>query len=561
MSGINTKLFIENFLKIKSKTGEIIPLKLNKPQLKLYNALGKQYEDGKPLRAIILKARQMGFSTLTEAMIFKRTAMAKNIKSGIIAHISDASENLFKMSKLFYDMLPDRFYFTDGANALKPAVRASNAYELVFDTKNGKGLKSGIRCMTAGGEGIGRSDTFQNLHVSEYAWWPGDKASILLGAVQAVPNVPNSMIIIESTANGYDDFKNRWDMAVEGKSDYVPVFCAWWEMDEYRLPYSGFILSDEEKRIKELYSLDNDQLTWRRWCIANNCGGDLEKFKQEYPACPEEAFLASGSCVFDQEKVLERIQRSPEPVAIGRFDFKYDELHITDIRWADDKNGFIKIYKKPVKGVPYVIGGDTAGEGSDNFVGQVLDNTTGEQVAVLKHQFDPHIYTRLMFCLGKYYNDALIGIEANFTTYPIEELQRLRYPRQYVRESTDTYTHAPKRSFGFQTTSKSRPAAVDELIKIVAEETDTINDKETLREMLTFVKNERGRAEAIKGEHDDMVMALAIAHYISDQQKKKAESTTERRKTKWHQSQKEDYRNARKKEDRDRMRDLWGEPC
>jgi hypothetical protein len=98
LAEINTKLFIEEYLKIKDKSSKIIPLKLNRPQMKLYNALGDQYKQGKPLRAIILKARQMGFSTVVESIIFKRTAMAKNVNSGIVAHIDTASTNLFKCS-------------------------------------------------------------------------------------------------------------------------------------------------------------------------------------------------------------------------------------------------------------------------------------------------------------------------------------------------------------------------------------------------------------------------------------------------------------------------------
>ena len=105
---INTKKYIEEFLKIKTKDSEIIPFKLNKPQLKLYDLLKRQSEAGKPQRVIILKARQMGFSTLTEAILFKRTATKANVNSGIIAHKDDATTNLFNMSKLFLEELPEQ---------------------------------------------------------------------------------------------------------------------------------------------------------------------------------------------------------------------------------------------------------------------------------------------------------------------------------------------------------------------------------------------------------------------------------------------------------------------
>ena len=344
---INTKKYIEKYLKIQDKNAKIIDLKINKPQMKLYNALAEQYRQGKPQRAIVLKARQLGFSTLTEAMIFKKTVTAFNIKSGIITHEASATDNLFNMSKRYLDNLPDE---------LKPQIKKSNAKELVFDNDNGTGLKGIIKCMTAGNTTVGRSDTFQNLHVSEYAFWGGKKKETLIGLLQTVPDTLNTMVVIESTANGYDDFKDMWDEAVAGESEFVPVFCAWWELDQYRKQYDGFELTEEEIKLKELYKLDNEQLAWRRWCIHNNCRGDVNLFKQEYPSCPEEAFLSSGNCVFDKEKIIERLQKVQEPIKRGSFLYDYDGLKLSNIRWQEDKNGIIKIYKDVQARRPYVIG-------------------------------------------------------------------------------------------------------------------------------------------------------------------------------------------------------------
>lgn len=123
-----------------------------------------------------------------------------------------------------------------------------------------------------------------------------------------------------------------------------------------------------------------------------------------------------------------------------------------------------------------------------------------------------------MYCLGKFYNYALIGLETNFSTYPTKELERLGYDYQYVREKEDEYTGKTEERFGFRTTMITRPLILANLQQIVLEEIDKINDIDTLREMLTFVKNERGRPEAMEGEHDDLVMGLAITYYIRDQQ-------------------------------------------
>ena len=513
---INTKKYIEEYVKIRNKKSKIIPLKLNEPQLKYYNVIKDLKKQGKPVRIIILKARQMGFSTETEAIFFKETVTKSNINTAIVAHKEDSTTNLFNMSKLMYDQLPE---------AIKPDKKASNAKELVFDKEDGTGLKSKIKCFTAGGSGIGRSDTLNNLHLSELAFWSGDKKETLTGLLQAVPNDPDTMIVIESTANGYEYFKELWDDAVAGKNDFVPLFIGWNELQEYKMTYTGFELTKEEKELQKRYGLTLEQLTWRRWCIANNCGNDVEQFKQEYPINPEEAFISTGKCYFDKENIVKRIQevRDVKPEKQGYFDFNYNGIKISNIKWVEDKEGPIKIYEKPKKFYPYVLSGDTAGEGSDYFIGQVLDNTTGRQVAVLRQEYDEVTYTRQMYCLGMYYNKALIGIEANYSTFPIQELERLKYPKQYVRVKEDKYTKKTEKSYGFKTTTVSRPRILGQLQAIVKESIELLVDIDTLKEGLTFIKNEKGRAEAQVGYHDDLIMALAIAYDIRTQQSMKKE--------------------------------------
>ena len=518
---INTKKYIEEFIKIRDKSGKIIDLKLNQGQQKLYNAIKKQHSEGKPIRIIVLKARQIGFSTLTESIIFKNTATKFNVNAGIITHKEEATTNLFNMSKRMYDNLP---------REIKPALKRSNAKELIFDNDSGTGLKSKIKCMTAGSSGVGRSDTFNYLHISELAFWGNNAKETTVGLFQAVPNLPDTMIVIESTANGYEYFKELWDMAVRGESDFIPVFVGWNELEEYKIPYTGFELNEYEKKIQKTYNLSLEQLSWRRWCIKNNCGGDEEQFRQEYPISPHEAFISSGTCIFDKELVINRISELPKPLKIGYFSYTYDDTKpqgkkISNIKWINDKNGYIEIYEVP-NIYKYCIGGDTAGEGSDYFTGHVLNAKTGKQVARLRHQTDEDLFVGQMYCLGYYYGyltrrkilePALIGIESNFSSYPNKELARLGYPNLFIREREDKFTGVKEKSYGFRTTSVTRPVIIAELVKIARETIELINDKLTLEEMLTFVKNERGRAEAQEGSHDDLVMGLAIAYYIRSQ--------------------------------------------
>lgn len=506
---INAKAYIENYIKIRDKKNNIVPLVLNEPQLKYYNVIKEMHQARKPIRIIILKARQMGFSTETEAIIFKNVVTHHNYNAGIVAHKEDSTANLFNMSKRMLEYLPED---------IKPERKKSNAKELVFNNEQGTGLDSRMKVMTAGGKGIGRSDTFTALHLSELAFWEGDKKITMIGLLQAVPNTPDSMIIIESTANGYEYFKEMWDRAVAGESDFYPLFIGWNELKEYSMPYTGFDLTQEERELKEQYNLTLEQLTWRRWCIKNNCSGDINQFKQEYPICPEEAFLSTGNCYFNKENIINRINTAPEPLVRGKFTCYYDGIRIRNQKFLEQEDGNIKIYEYPQKRVPYVLGGDTAGEGSDYFTAHVINNITGKQVAVLKQQYNEIEYVKQVYCLGMFYNCALVGLENNFSTYPTQKLAELNYPNQFVRKKEDQYNNKYEKSFGFKTTSITRPYILGLLQEIVHDNIDVIQDKETLREMLTFIVNDKGRAEAEEGYHDDLVMALAISYYIRGQQ-------------------------------------------
>ncbi|MCK9570900.1 PBSX family phage terminase large subunit [Candidatus Pacearchaeota archaeon] len=231
-----------------------------------------------------------------------------------------------------------------------------------------------------------------------------------------------------------------------------------------------------------------------------------------------------GKTIFPAQLVSERIEflkNLPVPER-GSFIFGYQEeepeqIDLATIKWVADPDGPIAIYQPPVKGRCYVIGGDTAGDGSDNFTGQVIDMETDQQTAVLKHQYDEDIYARQMYCLAFYYNTALLSIEANFSTYPIKELQRLRYPHQYRREKVDEISLRREYRYGWRTDLKSRPLAIAGLVKVVRENVDSINDIGTLEEMLTFVRDERGKAVAQEGKHDDLILGLAIAHATKHQ--------------------------------------------
>ena len=178
-------------------------------------------------------------------------------------------------------------------------------------------------------------------------------------------------------------------------------------------------------------------------------------------------------------------------------------------------------------------------------------------MAKYRTRTDEDLFAREVWCLGMWYNQALVGIEANFSTHPIKELSRLRYPRQFVRQVEDSLTHVVREALGFKTDRLTRPVIIAELQGIMREHPELIDDEDCLNEMLTFARNSKGRPEAVEGAHDDCVMALAITYYVRQQQRATVE--TRHKRVKWDKDQWEDYRSADATE-RAYLIGKWGNP-
>lgn len=557
----NPRFYIESFLFIRDKSQRLVRLKMKPAQEKLYEIMREEHAAGRPVRIVILKARQLGFSTEIEALFFHDAATRSMVRTLIIAHIEDATANLFKMNKLFYDRLPD---------ALKPMRKNSNAQELVFENptkepeekRRNPGLMSSIRCVTAGGRGIGRSDTLTNVHASEAAFWPNMNET-LDGLLQAVPDDVDTAVVVETTPNGFNSFKTFWDDAVSGKNGFRAVFFPWYMEPGYRKPVPpGTEWTQEEMQLKEAYGLDDEQLAWRRWCIANNLRGDAEKFKQEYPSCPEEAFLMSGRPYFNNANVLLRLRQAPKPVRRGRFVYGEGEnLKPTDWKWQDAEDGEILLWQEPKERYPYVIGGDTAGDGSDRFTGVCIDNTNAEECAELCYDGVSELfYAQQIYCLGMYFSHALVGVEINYSTYPERKLEEWSYPNLYVREKPDDVTRELNvKKFGWRTDPRTRPLILAGLQTVAQQTPELLMGENLLHEMMSFVRDENERPAAAEGEHDDLVMAAAIAYFIRTEQDTLLRKTRERRLLKWTKDQWEDYNNATR-EQREMLLALWGDP-
>lgn len=374
--------------------------------------------------------------------------------------------------------------------------------------------------------------------------------------------------IEEATELTEADF-NQLDIRMRGKSRWYsqiivtfnPISILHWIKKRF------FDVDDPEKasmiRTHESTYLDNPHLPAASRSVLEGFREDDPYYYQVY--CLGE-WGVTGKTVFPAQILAERLRylqknRIRERAELGAFDIVEagGGISFTDSRFVSSDAGFMRIYSRPEKGVPYVIGADTAGDGSDYFVAQVLDNRTGEEVAVFRKQMDEDVFVKQLYCLGLWYNSALIAPETNFSTYPVRELQRLGYPKLFVRDSIDDYGQKTTRTFGFRTDTKSRPVIIAGLVRIVREHPELINDIDTINEMLTFVRDENFKPCAEEGAHDDCVMSLAIAHYLRPYEDcvAKAEDSGER--VEWHPSQWEDYY-AASADEKKMLIELWGRP-
>jgi hypothetical protein len=519
--------YMENFLKIRDKQSRLVPFKPNYAQRMFNDIIEKNTKLGKPHRYIILKARQLGISTFTEAYIYHDTSTRENVNSLIIAHEEKATLNLFNMSRLFYESCP---------LAIRPMKKYSNGKELVFENPTtddeeklrNPGLRSKITIATAGTTDTARSGTYHNVHVSEIAFFPNPQ-NTMTALLQCVPDEPNTFVCMESTANGIGGyFYDMWNAAVRGENDFTPIFFPWFTDPSYSTPFeteeekeefiksvnymhpdaSGKLVHTDEWLLKEQFNLTWEQLNWRRKTIANKCGGDLDMFHQEYPSTPEEAFIASGRPKFNLKSVKEYELRCQPPEVVGDLLRTRETISINE----NDKGPF-KMWLAPQKDTQYVIGADVA-EGlvsGDYSVAIVLDNDLNV-CAKWRGHTDPDLFGKEIVKLAMLYNEAYVAVENNnhgLTTLKSilnEDYYNLFYTKIYDKVN-DTIT----KKLGWSTNARTKPLAIDKLAEYIRERFFGMWDIDIIEELYSYVIDDKGRTNAQEGKYDDCVMALAIA--------------------------------------------------
>jgi len=227
----NDSDWLKYYVKIVNKNGAQVPFVLNSIQVQIEDKIKELESQGIPARIIVLKARQEGISTYSQAKFLCRTIKNKNRNALVVAHRDDSTNAIFDKAKYSNSCLPDH---------IKPLQQASNARELIFNKPpyyKGKqeGLNSKIKVQTAGSDGIGRSDTYHYVHLSEFAFYSGDPLKTLNGILNSVPSIVGTIVIIESTASGMNSFKDLWDKAVAGENAFIPMFFSWFDYKDYAM--------------------------------------------------------------------------------------------------------------------------------------------------------------------------------------------------------------------------------------------------------------------------------------------------------------------------------------
>lgn len=511
------------YLQIKTKDGDLVPLELNSSQRRIVEAIQQQRRLGLPVRIVVLKSRQMGTSTLCEAIIYAFCSQRGVSQGLVLADDEDGASDIFKMNETFYDGMKANHPH------LTPQKTRSDERRMEFYN-----TKSGIRIETANNKRAGRKYTYRYAHLTEVAFYPRFK-ELMAGLLPSIPDKPETVLILETTANGLGDFHQFWQekkrLYEEGRTEWVPIFLPWKEHEEYQRPFSDvrtkekFVetMTQEEKDLVKIHKLTLEQLNWRRHTLEDVYNNDRDKFEVEYPLTDREAFKSTSKRIFPDRLV--EPQRAHLCPAVQRGDIQMVNRRPA---FLPDNQGFLKLYKPVQPEWQYVIGADSCESAlsHDEACAQVLARNTWEQVAHLHGHIAPDDFARMLFALGMYYNTALVAPERNGPgAVTVSKLAEMFYPNlcrteKFVIGDGGKWTETEE--YGFHTNAKTKPQIIDKLSSSLRDLLLVVHDDKTINELGTFVIkkiNEEGYIQtgAEEGFRDDCVIALAIATWYAHQ--------------------------------------------
>lgn len=459
----------EKMLRIRTREGQLKRLIANPAQRMFQERCGRQN--------IVLKARQMGMTTWISARFFLRTITSPGTLTLQVAQTREAAESIFAMVRRMWEGLPEDL--REGPLRLSRA----NAGQMVFGE-----IDSEFRISSAAELNAGRGLSVQNLHCSEVSRWPGDAAMTLAGLRAAL--APQGEMVLESTPNGaYGAFYDEWCAATDeanSEDGVVRHFFPWWLEPAYRgAAVAEDAMTAEERLLVARHDLAAEQVGFRRGL--DRTYGLLRS--QEFAEDPETCFRTTGACCFDIDTLDQRMRELSAALEQRR-------------------NGALHIWLKPAAGREYVVAVDSAGGGADgDFAAvQVIEIATGLQCAEVRERLRPEDLARVSVELAMEYGGALIAVERNnHGTAVLAYIEtRESYHRVYKQNGEP----------GWLTSAASKPEMIARMAVLLSETPERFMSRRLLAECRTFVADERGRAAAAAGSHDDLVMAMAIGHAV-----------------------------------------------
>lgn len=492
----NPVYWMQTFCTIVNKEGQKVKFKLNDEQKELVDNLDKYN--------IVLKSRQLGITSVSCGLSLYYSINYPNSACLLVSYSIDSASMIFDKLKQLYDDLPSAIKLKDIAN---------NRKELKFE--NG----SKINVCTMGSKEIARGSSIRFCHLSEVGFMKQDFLNKNLLAIEQAL-LPDGKIILESTANGMNEFSNIWGKAENHENLYKPFFFGWIDdkvmfAQEYKqfaaryLEIHGEPLTYEQldPEEKEYFNMGAtlEQLTWRRIKIKNS---SEEKFRQEFPATPMEAFITSGVNIFNTKKIVDIYNRVSRLKNLGN-----DAIYNMPPTLKPYNRNYLKIWDAPESKTKYVIGVDASeGVGADFNVIHVYSADLVQVAEFRSNKTAPHEVAKVVYELGVWYNMALIVVEKASGGHIV--LDRLRntygYKNLYKHKDYDVRSGRMIKKIGFSTNPKTKPILINDFVELFDNDDICIKSLALLNEMKTYEYAD-GKMNAVTGRHDDTVIATALA--------------------------------------------------
>ena len=527
---IDPEIWFSTFGVIKDKRGKDIKPKPNTLQKRMFAHYRKCQIEDKPCKMIILKPRQKGASTCAQALTYHHMRKHENLSGSLMGDISGTSDKVFEIYRRYAEY--DHFPWTEEGGSLADGGNLADLIKLKSKSAYGK--------ETAGSKNAGRSGTIQVGNMTEVAFWPmqGERDPAL-GYLQSLYDGDNvSLVVADSTPNGPNGwFYRTWVQ----DNEWAKIFAAWFEFDDSVIPFNSDselqdfkdTMTEDEKEEMERFDVGYEQLHWRRRVLQDKCNGDLSKFRQEYPSDPEECFLMSSRPRFHVGNLDKMVKASTDlKPKMGTMSVQTDGK---TANFKPDRLGNWKIYEEPEYDSKYLISVDTCTGEDQQMQGLAADpdfhsvqvwkasyedwhgNWHVPRLVALHHsRLDIGVLAQEIEGAARWYGDAFIIPEVNNSGLALLKYLLEAGLSVYRRRRYNDSSGMVEKSFGWSTDKVTRKTVIDHMAAELLEENFDIPDPDVLKEMKTFVINDKGKPEAAPGHHDDHVLAAAIALYNID---------------------------------------------